>query len=109
MWSGGDNSPTPVSTWESDNSFGPETVTLEVSSYSREPEEGPQFVSRKALVRMWSREAIEDYRVAARHADVPEEPLQSKAWLRERLGLPVRRRFKKRVCAGSQRYRVMVN
>lgn len=47
MW-GGDNSPTHVPAWGSDSSFGPMAVTVEVSSHSQDPEEGPQLVSPRA-------------------------------------------------------------
>jgi hypothetical protein len=94
----------------------PGVVEIYIPVYKRNTgEEIVEFVrdakaARQAMLLAWNKETREaQFKALLEHHPVPDQKLQRFTYGRERLRMPVRERFKKRVCGGHQRYRVMVN
>lgn len=73
-----------------------------------EPKESPENrqAKRLALIRLWCWEARQ---IQFRALMVTESPEKRLGFTREKKPRPVRPRYKKRVCGGANRYRVLIN
>lgn len=84
-----------------------------VISYSSPPDDPIQVFksalsARKALFLAWNKEASKAlFKMTFDRMPFPGRPLDRLCYGQERRKLPVRQLFKKRVCGGHQRYRVL--
>lgn len=66
------------------------------------------LTARNALFWAWNKEVQRDlFKMSLDKAPFPGRTLERLCYSRERRAMPVRQLFKKRVCGGHQRYRVM--